>query len=379
MNLGKHMSNEDPIDADAGAPAAAAAAGEADTVAAVDATEEGPGRRRRTKAIVWTTAGILATAIGAASIAIPMIADAQRRSTSTDTLVVDPTTEPEAAALATSAPLAAAAVDPGLDFTEQDTIPVDDGAGADMTFWVPVDAPWATFPDDGWQQEGTANGYGCSQAQYEWLVDHAVSKPTMGGLYDFVNSATDGGALSIRSIRAEGEFVPQTPARIQVSCEGPGYGEGNDYTVIDVALGADAPATVTASSVLPVGSLFARDLAPGEMGTIVLQISTLDPQQDFEGRIVADVVAGTEESTVVIEEGVLWRSAPAVRSGVVHISMIDGVLRCMPLTVTEPLFEESEWGGGPYSTMKGFFEPSEGMPCTPADLATWIGGLPVEY
>lgn len=61
----------------------------------------------------------------------------------------------------TSAPVAAA-VDLGLDFSEQDTSPVADGAGANMTFWVPVDAPWSTFPDDGWQ--------GCSQAQYAWLV-----------------------------------------------------------------------------------------------------------------------------------------------------------------------------------------------------------------
>lgn len=148
--------------------------------------------------------------------------------------------------------------------------------------------------------------------------------------------------------------------------------------MINVALGADAPATVTASSVLPVGSLFARDLAPGEMGTIVVQLSTLDPQQDFEGRIVADVVAGTEESTVVIEEGVLWRSAPAVRSGVVHVSMVDGVLRCVPLPVTYPLFEESQWGG-PFSTMPQYYETSDGTPCTPAELATWIGGLGVEY
>lgn len=169
-----------------------------------------PTRRNRTKAIIWATAGVVATAIGAASIVVPMIADAQQRTTSTDTLVLNPTSAPKADALPTSAPVAAA-LDLGLDFTEQNTIPVEDGAGADMTFWVPVDAPWATFPDDGWQLDGAGNAYGCSQAQYEWLVDQAVSKPTSGGLYDFVNSASDGGALSIRSIRPKASSSRRRP------------------------------------------------------------------------------------------------------------------------------------------------------------------------
>jgi len=335
-------------------------------------------RRRRTKAIVWTAAGIAATLIGAASIAVPLIADAQRRTTSTDTLVLNPTNEPEAAPLPTSAPVAAA-VDVGLDFSEVNTNPTSGGAGANMTFWVPVDAPWASFPDDGWAQPQSSGSYGCSQAQYDWLVAHAVSEATSGGLFDFVNAATDGGALAIRSIRAEGAFAPQTPARIQVDCEGPGYGEGNDYTVIEVVLGADAPATVIASSVLPAGSLFTRDLAPGEVGQIIMTIATLDPQQDFEGRIFADVVAGTEEATVTVQEGVLWRSAPAVRSGVLNISMDDGVLRCVGLPVSDPLFEESSWGGGPYSTMPQYYAPNDGAPCAPGELENWVGGLAVEY
>lgn len=330
--------------------------------------------RRRTKVIIWTTCSVVAAVIGVASVAVPMIADAQRRATSTDTLVLNPTTEPDTGGLATSAPLAAAPdVAPALGLSEVDLDPVDDGPGANMTFWLPVDAPWASFPDDGWQQAGVGNVYGCSQSQYDWLVANSVSKATQGGLYDFVNSASDGGALSIRSVRAEGDFVAQTPARVQVDCEGPGSGAGDDFTVVEVTLGTDAPATVIASSILPVGSLFSRDLAPGEVGQVFIQVATPDPTQDFEGRIVADVVVGSAESTIAIEEGVLWRSAPAIRAGVVSISMDDGKLRCVALPVTYPLFE------GSYSTMPQYYGPVDGVACSPAELEPWIRGLAVEY
>lgn len=335
-------------------------------------------RRWTTKAIIWTASGVVATLIGIAAIAVPIVADAQRRATSTDTLALNPTTGPDEGSLPTSTPLAAEAV-LDLDVAEVSTKPRPDGPGVDMKFWVPVDAPWATFPDDGWAQEAVSNVRGCSQAQFDWLVAHAASRATQGGLFDFVNTAAEGGALSIRSIRAEGEFVAQDPPRIQVDCNGGGYGEGDDYTVVEVTLGADSPATIIASSVLPVGSVFSRDLAPGEVGQLVVMVATLDPQQDFEGRIVADVVAGTSESTITIEEGVLWRSAPAVRAGIVNIDGADGILRCVTLPVPAPLFEDSTFGGGPFSTMPQYYAPNDGWPCTPAELEEWIGGLAVEY
>jgi hypothetical protein len=329
--------------------------------------------RRRTKIIVWTTCSVVAAVIGVASIAVPMIADAQQRGTSTDTLVLNPTIEPEADELATSAPLAAASDgSPALGLSEADMNPVDDGPGANMTFWVPIDAPWSTLPDDGWQQAGKYNLYGCSQAQYDWLVTHAVSKATQGGLFDFVNSAADGGALSIRSIRSEGTFSAQTPARVKVDCDGPGIGAGDDFTVVEVTLGADSPAIVAASSILPVGSLFSRDLAPGEVGQVFIRVVNPDPTKDFEGRIVADVVVGAVESTVAIEEGFLWRSAPAIRAGVVNIGD-DGMLRCVTLPVTYPLFEDS------YSTMPQYYGPVDGVVCSPVELEQWVRGLAVEY
>lgn len=355
---------------------------EESTHASSELPDEGVNERSprpgRTKRIVWVTGSIVGTLIAVTSIAVPLVADAQRRTTSTDTFALNPTAEPNADGMPTSAPLAAEPdVSLGLDVAEQSTRPTSDGPGVDMTFWVPVDAPWATFPDDGEQNASSGNG-GCTQAQFDWLVGHAASKATAGGLFDFVNTATDGGALSIRSIRAEGEFVAQDPARIQVDCEGGGYGEGNDYTVVEVTLGTTTPGTVIASSVLPTGSPFTRDLAPGEVGQIILTIATLDPEQDFEGRIIADVVAGTEESTVTIEEGFLWRSAPAVRSGAVNVDF-DGVLRCVTLPVVAPLFEDSSYGGGPYSTMPQYYAPNDGIRCTPDELSDWIGGLKSEY
>lgn len=333
-----------------------------------------PGLARRTKVAIWTASGVAATLIGVAGIVVPMVADAQSRSTSTDTLVIDPTTAPEGAALATSAPLAAAPeVDLGLDVVEVEPDNGPKGPGTDMTFWVPIDAPWASFPDDAQAQPAWS---GCTQAQFDWLTTHAVSRPSPGGLLDLVNSATDGGALSVRSIRAEGELVPQSPARITVYCEGGGTGAGGEYTVVKVTLGDASPATVIASSVLPVGSLFTQDLAPGQAGQIFLSVDTADPTKDFEGKIVADVVAGEDESTFTIDDGVLWRSAPSVRAGVIKVAWEDGVTRCVPMPVAEPLFEQSTWGTR--STMPSSIA-FEGTPCAPADIASWIAGLPVEY
>ncbi|GEP49165.1 hypothetical protein FVP74_11900 [Microbacterium saccharophilum] len=205
---------------------------------------------------------------------------------------------------------------------------------------------------------------------------HSVSQPKPGGLLDFVNSATDGGALSVRSIRAEGDLVAQSPARITVWCEGAGTGAGGEYTIVKVVLGDESPATVIASSVLPVGSLFTQDLAPGQAGQIFLSVDTADPTKDFEGRIVADVVAGEDESTFTIDEGVLWRSAPSVRSGVIVVAWEDGVMRCAPMPVTAPLFEQTQWGTR--NTMRNP-DAASGPACAPADLATWIAGLLVEY
>jgi hypothetical protein len=335
-----------------------------------DEGADAPPRRSRAKVLLWATGSVAATAIGIASIVVPLVSDSQRRTTSTDTLVIDPTSEPVAAGLPTSGPVADA-VDVGFASSEveQDTM---SGPGMDVSFAVPIDAPWSTFPDDGGQQ-----GPGCSQAQYDWLVTHQVPDATQGGLFDFLNNATDGGALSIRSIRAEGAFARQEPARVVVHCEGNGTGAGDDYTIVKVTLGVDEPGTVLASSVLPIGSPFSRDLAPGEVGQVMVLLATSDPEQDFEGRIVADVVAGEQERTVTIEEGVLWRSAPAIRAGAVNISW-DGVLQCVDVPVTSPLFEGSDWGG-PYTTMPQYYDTFPSTACSPADLGAWIKGLSVEY
>ncbi|KAA9083795.1 hypothetical protein [Microbacterium radiodurans] len=334
------------------------------------------GALARVKPAVWVVAGVLATVIGAASVVVPWIASSSQRTTAADSLVVDPPAA-EPTGLPSSQPLAAAPEALiGLEAASADqSFPTD--AHSQQSFAIPADAPWQSFPDDG-PQSGEAGMFGCSQAQMDWLGQHDVVADDVAGLLDLTNSATTGGALSIRSVRAEGAFAPQDPARIVVECEGFGSGAGDDYTVIQVMLGSDAPATVIASSVLPVGTIFVRDLAPGEIGQVILSLSTTDPTQDFTGRIVADVVAGEDEATVTLGEGMLWRSASAIRSGMIIVGGQDGVIRCAGIDVdpSAPLFEDSGWG--PSSTMRTPWG-ADAPACAPTDIAGWVRELPRAY
>lgn len=322
---------------------------------------------RRLWRAVSLGAAVVVPVVTVLTIVIPMAVESGNRTTSQDTFAIGD-------AVVSGAP----AADPALAAFAAPSIrssysPAD---GADIPtdhiyrFEIPLDAPWETFPLVGGNGE-------CSDQQREWLRENEVQVDGGSGWTPVQNTATDGGALTIQNVRVEGEFHPQDPVRFYVQCWVGGRGAGAEFVSVRVTLGDSAPGTVlfdNTSTALPVGGLFSATLGPGELLPMYLDVDSLQPDQDFYGRIIADVVAGGETSQVVLQEGWLWRADPAVTSvfgfwhpGEFYVSGAEGYLECV-------------WGeyDGWYDPSMWEFKPDDPeidyphSRCTPAELVAAV-------
>lgn len=217
-----------------------------------------------------------ATAVTAATIAIPIIASAQQRVTTTHTISV-------AAAAGPVMPV-------GVEFVKAN-VNLD---GNPHHWLVPADAPWETFP---LMQQSEA---GCDAGQVEWLREHGINPNTaVQGLMelDLRNDATDGAAMTVTNIRTEGELSGDVTL-IWVTCQYVGAGGGPQVVSLDFsgqpAVWAE-PSSDGIGEAKPVGSIVSVDLAAGQLE----QLFVLLPSEQtaiFRGDIVADVRVGSEES-----------------------------------------------------------------------------------
>lgn len=250
-----------------------------------------PGRRARLWRIAGIVAAVVVPIVTVATIVIPIVVDANQRVSSNDTLTT-----------------AVSAVELESEKWGGDLTP-----GAGFSVALPLDAPLEEFPLDPEHQEGL----GCTQEQVDWLDAHRVVADGGSRLYDMRNAATAGGPITIDNVHVEGEFRPQDPGRFVFYCDGGGAGLEPDFVVLEVTLGDSSPAVVQydyrSDAVIPAGTVFTMDLAPGELVQLYVDVKTLEPLQDFYGQIVADVTVDGKPTTMVLQEGWLWRSPPAIR------------------------------------------------------------------
>lgn len=278
--------------------------------------------------VIWVVGSILAGVITVATIVIPWVADASQRPTSSETLVGDlhaKSAEPSAAPPTEAVASAITAFARDSEYSGW------------ISGSVSVDADWSSFPLD------SAAEVGCGDAQEVWLSSNGIPslQPSVSG--ELLNTATTGGSLSLRNLRAEGEFVPQDPPRLRFSCYVGGIGAVSRPIWTSLTLGDNAPAVfientepqpIGTETTPPnlIGTPFVHNLAPGEILQLTIFFETLDRGQDFVGRIVTDVIADGHTSEHVLAEGHLYASPGSVEAVSGYYAF--GQLHCIPAGFT---------------------------------------------
>lgn len=287
-------------------------------------------RRRKIIKVASITGAIVVPVVTVLTMVIPVVADWNARSTSIDTLGTDD-----------QGSLSELAVDPsGLPTSDPVAAPVYDGGGfmhVQRMEWdggtVPADAPFETFP-------AGSGVEGCTPEQHAWLLEWGVPLEYAVVGNQFRNDATTGASLSLRNLRAEGEFVEPEVPRVSVWCATGGKGDVAPPIWTGLTLGDPAPALFIenpdaayydSSQVLPpdlIGTPFVQNLAPGEYAQVYLVLETLDETKDFVGRVVVDVVVNGAVYESVVKEGRIQTGPPGVESLSVLVS--GGVAHCLP-------------------------------------------------
>lgn len=259
----------------------------------------------RTRRTIIAACGAGALLIGIVSIVVPLVADAGKTATSTDSVEVRST--------ASVAPAAPADAEAAVEVIGMVNTPLS-GNGPANIWRVPVDAPFSSMPA----------GDECGPDQIAWLVEHAEpAAPTGRSLHVQVrNTADESGAMSIDRIRADGELIDGTQV-VTLQCAGIGEG-GSQFIALplDGSPAVWGPPTGWEENPQPEGAPATLNLAPGELAEILFLLG--DATRRFEGRIVADVVAPGSGS-VVLAEGLSIESTPVPGY---YLSFANGPLEC---------------------------------------------------
>ncbi len=247
-----------------------------------------PGRKRALIAL----GGSIATLIGLAAIAVPIMVDAGRTTSSVHS-VESLTDKP--APIGTEDPLSSA---PVVGELAHAIINVSSNGSAN--FWrIPVDAPFSTMPD----------GEMCNPAQMAWLIEHAQpGRPNHQPVETRVrNNADTGASMSLGNIHVQGSFVEQSQV-VTLQCGGIG---GGGSQVIELALdgspGVWSEPMAWDQNPQPQGSIATLNLAPGEVADVTFAID--DSTKRFIGSIVADL-EGSDSGTVVLVPELDFPSTP---------------------------------------------------------------------
>ncbi|MFF2371821.1 hypothetical protein [Agromyces sp. NPDC058110] len=242
----------------------------------------------------------MVTVITAVTIVIPLVADANRRDSSTDTLVVE-TREPAATAEATAEAAPAITtvgikLDGGFNAYDQTGDSVDD------VWYIPLDA-MESMPID---------GNGCTPERMEWFLENDL-KDSIPPAVTLRNDATDGTAMTIDEIRFEGERTSESTRVVSFQCAGYGGDAGIQFVDVPLAGGpavyGEPPWGDSTAGVAPAGSPVVLNLSPGELVQLVLSANHDGFTGSFSGAIVADVTVGDVTETVSIAEGLDFYTA----------------------------------------------------------------------
>jgi len=250
-----------------------------------------------------------------------------------------------------------------------------------------ADAPLATFPVSAFANNGD---FGCTPEQYGWLAKYGIpategiSLDDMGAgtgiapvlSYELTNATTPGTTVSVRNLRVEGSFTPQSPPRFTFACVNGGIG-GDEAPYWELAtIGDSSPATYVVAPGADgywdadeqldpalVGAPFTANLEPGGALELNLILESPDSSRDFRGRIVGDVVIGDQTYREVLDEGFL-QTAPASLRTVFAIAGF-GRLFCFTDEATYQQASVDGVAGGSYESLA----PYE---CTPQALADLV-------
>lgn len=301
-----------------------------------DTIDAEPARRRSRRRLIISLGAAGATVITAATLVIPFVFDATQRQTSAETVEVVERDVVVAAPAPSEAAAASVSAYNDLDFS---------GGHSEAMGWrggtIAIDAPFTDMPLDTLEDR-------CSDAQNAWLFEHGVPVDTRASVGDSTyilvtgdiqNTATTGGAVSLRNLRVEGEFETPPSPRFTISCQRGGEGAGAPPIWTTAVLGDPSPAVYMENPLgdgsggpgTPpdlIGTPFTENVAPGQYSQLFLLLSGIDDTRDFTGRVVTDVVVGTETYEAVLKEGYLQVAAPAITT--VHAYIGHGGLYCFP-------------------------------------------------
>lgn len=210
--------------------------------------------------------------------------------------------------------------------------------GGFSTVWViPMDAPLGSFPVATVPDERrSCIGLGpetinecmtaskeCPDDQLEWLEANAyrTAFPSPAGVWlgvmQFRNAATIGGALTIKDVQAEGEFVPFSSASFTVVCTP--YFDGSigaaatssvyrpttiDLSASNVAIfGEPSAFGEDPTAEIPSGAPVVLNLAPGQSAALGMLSKTPAQAGAFTGQLKATVASGSQTETMSLDVG----------------------------------------------------------------------------
>lgn len=250
-----------------------------------------------------------------------------------------------------------------------------------------ADAPLATFPVSAFEDKGFL---GCTDEQLAWLTKYGVaategiSLNDIGAgegvapvrVYELTNLATPGTTVTVRNLRVEGAFAPESPARFTFACVNGGIG-GDFAPYWEIAtIGDSSPATYVADPNVSTffdkdqllaadldGAPFTANLKPGGTFQLNLILKSPDTSQDFRGRIVVDVVIGDHTYQDVLDNGYL-QMAPASLTTVFAIAGFDRLFCLTDEAAYQQAYKDGIAGGS--------YESLAPYECTPQALADMV-------
>lgn len=271
---------------------------------------------------------IVVPLVTVATIVIPLIADANQRLTSAQTLEVGTsTTAPTAARTAPAAVGDAKAAVAASDLNSRELVGQSIAEQFPNSNWrVAADAPWDTFP-----VSEADDVYTCTSAQVEWLTKWGRRDiaDIWNGYLTLTNTATDGSAMSVRNIHSVGEFIEPKSPEVAVYCA---LGTGGESSIIPLEqdLGTNHPAVFADSSGGgPQGAPATLNIAPGQYLQIFVDFKRgKHVTDDFSGSLVGDIVVGGTTTHTVLFNGFTREGAPAIST--TSLTVFGNYLQCGP-------------------------------------------------
>ncbi|MFT4284085.1 MAG: hypothetical protein QM598_04555 [Protaetiibacter sp.] len=257
--------------------------------------------------------GALVTVVTAATIIIPIVADANRRETSVDTLTVE-----------TNAPLGAAPASVGVELADGFNPYDQTGDGLSDIWAIPLDAV-ETMPFD---------GAGCTPERLAWLAENNL-QDSVPPAVTLRNDATDGSAMTVDDIRFEGDRSDEVTRVVYVQCAGYGGDAGFQFVEVPLAGGSavygEPPWGDSTSGLAPAGSPVVLNLSPGELVQLMLYANHDGFTGRFSGSIVGDVTVGDTTEQVVLASGMNFYTLESIGSFTLFGADIDcGGRGCTP-------------------------------------------------